>query len=469
MDFKQKYLKYKNKYLQLKNQIYGGIDKSITTDADVIDFLNHLNLVSSQDDWNFYKNEDNLFFAYREPGDIDSHDIIDIFPLLHPYPTVHTVWGTLVYPHSAGSWEFSKCAVIVKASDYKDRIYKLNPYDTMLLIDKFIINKNVDVVISQSRFIELSTKNQELLKLLEEKANSVTIYDDSPQDDFKDLTTPTNLVKFKTNYKTNYNSYFNINSTDTQIDEQIDNVLNLLLNVYSPNIASGDYTNGLIAGLFLNEDNGTKFIDPYIFAKTYFKTCLRDAIDTKINEMQKTKPETEHINVQIYCKQIDKETRIHNPVCYRKIHSGETDILKSYDNTKDYEFKGNNIPQDDESSILGRHGASLLNNDKKSNPILKFINYCIDNIKSKTPVDEAEIKRQLDLIKPQYTKLKERKVLPLPFKDSSLQPYLLTMLQINFNNMKKAIDKQQNLLDKDIEEFDKLHKIYADFIRDNTN
>jgi hypothetical protein len=57
MDFKTKYLKYKTKYLHLRNKLYGGLDKSITTDADVIDFLNHLNLVSSQDEWEFYKKQ----------------------------------------------------------------------------------------------------------------------------------------------------------------------------------------------------------------------------------------------------------------------------------------------------------------------------------------------------------------------------------------------------------------------------
>jgi hypothetical protein len=458
MDYHKKYIKYKEKYLQLKNRLQGGNDTSV--DATTIEeYLNHLYLVSSQDEWNFFNQDNELIFAHSRPSDIDSQDIIDLFPLLHPYPTVHTVWGTLVYPHSTGSWEFSKCAVIVKASDYKDRIYKLNPYDTMLLIDKFIINKNVDVVIAQSKFNTLKT---EIKKILTEKANSLTIYDDSPKDNYTYLlTNNTNHDDFVDEYKKNYNSYFDKPFTE---DAQMNIILQNIKSYGIQSISSGDSNNSLVAGMFLSEDYGTKNVDPYIFAKTYFKTCLRDAIDKKIESMQQTKPETDHINIQIYCNPVDKQNRKHDPLCYRKIHIGETDILKRYDDTKDYTFKGNTISVKDESSILGPHSASLLNNLRSTNIILKFIDYCVNNIKSKNAAIEQEIIRQLNLIKPQYEKLTQRNVLPIAFKDSKLQFYLLFMLQINFNKM----IKKEKKTDSELEELNKLHTTYKNIIINNT-
>jgi len=456
MDYHKKYIKYKEKYIQLKNKMHGGID-TIVDISTIKEFLNHLYLVSAQDEWIFFKQDDELIYIHGKPSDIDSQDIIDIFPLLHPYPTVHTVWGTLVYPHSAGSWEFSRCSVIVKASEYKDRIYKLNPYDTMLLIDKFIINKNVDVVIAQSKFVTL---NPEIQKILEEKAYSLTIYDDSPKDKYINLIiTRENLTDFVTEYKTNYRTYFGSDFTsDWEIENALDSVKEM-----APNIVSGDYNNRSLHYVF--RQHNTTNVDWYIFAKTYFKTCLRDAIDKKIESMQQTKPETEHINIQIYCNPVDKISRWHAPYCYRKIHQGDTDILYPYNDIKDFRFKGNNIPGNNESSILGPHSTTLLYNEIEDNIILKFIDYCVKNIKLKNPANkpdiESEIKRRLNLIKPQYNNLIERKVLPIPFKDSSLQFYLLIMLQRSFNKIKKSVSELEYLED--------LHKTYADIIKNNTS
>jgi hypothetical protein len=225
-------------------------------------------------------------------------------------------------------------------------------------------------------------------------------------------------------------------------------------------LSSSDSINVAISSIFT--DIG---IDPYIFAKTYFKTCLRDSIDAKIKNMQQTQPEGNHINVNIYCDLIDKQNRIHDPGCYRQIHQGESDILKSYDNSKDFTFKGNNVQINDESSILGFHSTSLLNNQKNSSMILKFIDYCVKNIIDKTPLNEAEIKKQLDFIKPRYNKLVKRNVLQVPFKDTQLSIVLIQMLQQKLSTKIEELKKNKKIItSQDIKLYEKDRLLYEEKI-----
>jgi hypothetical protein len=455
MDYHKKYIKYKEKYIELKNKMHGGIDKSVDT-TTIEDFLKHLYLVSSQDEWNLSIDKDQLIFADKKRNDTESI-LIDINPFLHPYPTLHTTWGTLVYPHSSGSWEFSKIAVIVKASQYKDKIYKLNPYDTMLLMDNFVIDKNVDVVIAQSK---LQILTHEIREILKKKANSITTYDDSPKDEYTDLLTPPNLslAKFVDEYKKNYNTYFG-KQVDIDIDiyTEIGTILRLIsdkdFGFGIKSLSSGDSNNSVVAGLFLSTDYGTTNVDPYIFAKTYFKTCLRDAIDKKIETMQQTKPETNHINVQIYCNSVDKKKRLHNPVCYREIKSGQpnTNLLTDYSGNVDYKFLGNvdpsnNTPMIGESSILGPHSSSLLDNRK--NVVTDFVTLTITEIIDKQILNISDASQKIMKLNEQYNNLITRGILPVSFKSSTFKSILLALAKKEFNTQ---VNKKVNAKLLDVE------------------
>lgn len=116
MDYKKKYLKYKTKYLQL-NKLIGGKEFNIDSlDNDsYLKYLENIQLVSSQDTWNINFYGDKLIFSYSPENIEESIKKINLSPLLHSYPTVHTSWGTLVNPHSEGSWDFSDIVIITKA------------------------------------------------------------------------------------------------------------------------------------------------------------------------------------------------------------------------------------------------------------------------------------------------------------------------------------------------------------------
>jgi hypothetical protein len=174
---------------------------------------------------------------------------------------------------------------------------------------------------------------------------------------------------------------------------------------------------------------GDLVFDPYVFAKTYFKECLREAIDKKIvtiqQSLQQTNPSgTNHINVQIYCNQIDKNNRIHNPVCYREIKSGHTNLLTDYSGNVDYKFLGNvnpsnNTPMIGESSILGPHTSSLLNN--RNNAVIKFVDSIITKIINNRILNTDTVIQEMKRLKLQYDNLITRGILPVSFHDTEFK------------------------------------------------
>ena len=437
--------------------MHGGINKQITSSEEINNFLDHLYLISSQDEWHLSMDGDDLNFSHMIIYEDDnSGDIININPFLHKYPTVHTTWGTLVYPHSHGSWEFSKIAVIVKASQYKDKIYKLNPYDTMLLIDKFVIDKNVNVVIAQSKKDKWETdmiggKNK--YQLLTEKANSVKVFNDEPKVIYENLLSDpsgTLIDDFITEYKTNYKIIF---SKELKNDRELkDKFTNGIIGL---NVLMEDKKYMTINSSFTEAFFGDLVFDPYVFAKTYFVECLREAIDIKIVEIQQSLQQTNqgrtnHINVQIYCNSVDKNNRLHNPVCYREIKSGQTDLLTEYNDNEDYKFLGNidpsnNTPMIGESSILGTHSSSLLNNS--NNAVIRFVTSTITEIINNKILNISYATQNIIRLKLQYDNLITRTILPVSFRTSTFKFILHHLAQKIFN---EKVNKSRQPISKEL-------------------
>lgn len=257
----------------------------------------------------------------------------------------------------------------------------------MLLITHFVLDENItQIIMSSEKYNELNLINLthdgqektiiEWLKIKTKHSDEnkkIILFDNSSKDNYGKLLDPIPseeseqiLKNFIKEYSTNYKNFFNINP-EKNIDEYFSIIINKI-NFYKSDNMKGKtlYDTAFMA---FHSTIDTQPIDTYIFAKTLFKTCMRDKINEFINDYKKT-INGKHIKVNIYCSEEDKKTRFHSPECYSEINDKtEYNSSKIYNKDTDFLLKSNKIG---ENSVLGLHNGSLL--DNLGNPIKKIYN-----------------------------------------------------------------------------------------------
>jgi hypothetical protein len=172
--YKNKYLKYKNKYFNLKSKIYGGnIDEC---KIDELDILSKVYLVHG-----FEHKQTFIEEKYISTGGVskridETKLFSNIFVIDKKKKTIgykpsekyiHLAWGKLVMPHYNGSWESNDHAIVVHLQDQKNKIFKINPNDTMILNNLTISNENSFFVYNQTKFNLIADHKQSLTDLQE--------------------------------------------------------------------------------------------------------------------------------------------------------------------------------------------------------------------------------------------------------------------------------------------------------------
>ena len=175
INYKKKYLKYKDKYLNLKNSIGGDISNGEITRGTLNqeDILNNTYLVHAFD---FAKSSFSDFFEI-----VDGPDGKKLFKYKTTNPTyaekyVHTSWGTLVLAHLNGQWDHMDNAVIVPLGEQKGKINRINPNDTMILESLTIKPDDSYFVVERSKFNAL-TDNEAWRKQLQDCGFNLIEYD----------------------------------------------------------------------------------------------------------------------------------------------------------------------------------------------------------------------------------------------------------------------------------------------------
>ena len=191
-----KYLKYKNKYLSLKK---GGSAKAeCTKDSSaqeckcpvckesVLDesikpnikehLKEHLVLVSAQDGWYIYIDDDGRFYMTGSPEPITK----PYEPFNTDYPLINAAWGRLVLPHLTATWEHCKLCLIFPYSDIADTntLFQINAEDTRILGDRIYITENTRLVLGKSIADHMDDYNN-MRPLVQYMTNRVTVFDDS--------------------------------------------------------------------------------------------------------------------------------------------------------------------------------------------------------------------------------------------------------------------------------------------------
>jgi hypothetical protein len=380
MSSEKKYLKYKNKYLKLKKLIGG------TTQAEIDDIINHTFLVSAVDVASSMKpskdlSDLHLYFYGNREDEISS-------PLEHPYPTIHSAFGTLVYSHRSNIWDFNELAIINKMSTYHGKIYKMNPFDTMIISNRINVD-NDTIVIMSSRFMESEDDNSIWKKWIKQiNPNNIVYFDDNFKDDIKKKDNSFNVwnVLFRYNIETTRN---NLPITKFKIMKTYINMMTNNMKIYARN----DYMkNSFVVAPDLY---------PTILSRVLFKKCLRDTINETIKRIT---PEGTYTYKNIYCNDNQQETRFSDPMCLRKISNGlvETSDVRDVRNPLDLVIEGDNIHKG-ENRIYGLHHGSLL--DTKENNLYKLN-------------DSNTVNKVLQLID-QYLILLKREFLKINLSDSS--------------------------------------------------
>ena len=380
MSNEKKYLKYKNKYLKLKKLIGG------TSQEDINDIINHTFLVSAVDvASSMIPSEGLLDLHLHYKGKIED-EITS--PLEHSYPTIHSAFGTLVYSHRNNIWDFNELAIINKMSIYNGNIYKMNPYDTMIISNRINVDNDTIVIIS-SRFKESEDENSNWRKWLGRiDPSNIVYFDDSFKNNIKNGDGSLNVNKVLSSYNTETHQN-NLSGTTFDIMKKYIDKMTEYMKITSRNT--------YMKALF-DEQNLIKLY-PTILSRVLFNECLRDTINKTIKEIT---PEGSYTYKNIYCNNNQRETRFSDPKCLRKISNSSVDTSDVFiANSTDIELKKDS-PHEGEDSIYGIHHNSLLD---KHNTL-----YNLNDLNT--------VQNVLNLID-QYSTLLKRKFLKINLPNSS--------------------------------------------------
>ena len=296
-----KYLKYKNKYLSLKK---GGAAKaqcikdssaqeckcpmcikSISEEPNIKEHLkNHVVLVSAQDGWYIYIDDDGRFYMTGSPEPITK----PYEPFNTDYPLINAAWGTLVLPHRS-TWEQCKLCLIFPYSDIADTttIFQINAEDTRILSNRIYITENTRLVLGKTIVDHMDDYNN-MRTLIEYMTDRVTVFDDY----IKEYEPPEKLYE---SYKMLCDKYGIIIDLDHIIKKKLMDMYEkrkLLCKIFRDTKIDEKYFIRL-----KNTVDNSKSIDSICIIETIQNETLRNTVDKVIKENYK------NIYILDYCKE----------------------------------------------------------------------------------------------------------------------------------------------------------------------
>jgi len=411
MSSEKKYLKYKNKYLKLKKLIGG------TTQDEINDIINHTYLVSAVNVVSIMKpSEDlsdlHLYYNRKREDEISS-------PLEHSYPTIHSAFGTLVYSHGSNIWDFNELAIINKMSTqtYRGKIYKMNPFDTMIISNRINVDNDTIVIIS-SRFMNSEYYNNFWKKWLDKiNPNNLVYFDDKFKDEIKkDDSFDVQEILLR----------YNIEAIRNKLPTTTIEIMQTYINSITNTVSTSDGRSMTMMSPFIMKRE-LNILYPTILSRVLFKECLRDTINKIIK--QKT-PEGTYTYKNIYCDNNEQQTRFSDPMCLRKIFNGlvETSDVRDVRNPLDSVLENDNDHKG-EDSIYGKHNGSLL--DTPQGKVYKL--------------DDSNTGKNVLILIDQYLALLKREFLKIGLQN---QPIIIATQIVGLIFKKKREDIKSKITDE---------------------
>jgi len=454
MSFEKKYLKYKQKYINLKVQLGGDVHPQYPKDEDKNYLVTAINPVKykywdgfGEVNWvspSTEKYDSNIYFKGEKQDNIENM-------LIHDYPTMHHSVGTLVHSHSDNIsvwniWEFQNMAIINKLSNinYKNRKYKLNPYDFMIVDNKNIVD--CDTIIIMGKTIKENNKNFKIWKDWFERNERKIEYFDNTLNDFIEISDTKDAVINEDLAKKKYDKIIDsLGLPKAEYESKFSDYIaktKKILNMVKATITTNGYSffdNNVVSlvpilfqevfvqlvgfDLTLLQNLNTKILAPFIFKET-----LRNKIDEVL--YSKLTGPGDYYNKTIYCTQTDFNNNFPNPQCLRIIEQGTTEFCQTSQvlNSKCKDYQLDSDGEDGEKSIYGAHKGSLLDmqNDKRILIKLKFTLKDGD-------LNQAD-KDRLNVIIEQLHNVITRKEYPVKLKEDTVGSIIHDEILTYFNN-----------------------------------